>query len=97
MEEPHLLAGIHAQVPPDVMVCPTTHYSELCSRVLFRDAGIGDVWVQFLAIAAIGTVLSRRDDSFPCDIPVIVFAQPFLWIRSAKPSMIFVYFYISIS
>jgi ABC-2 type transport system permease protein len=36
---------------------PTTHYSELCSRVLFRDAGIGDVWVQLLAIAAIGTVL----------------------------------------
>ena len=36
---------------------PTTHYMEFCSRVLFRDAGIGDVWQQLLAMAAIGTVL----------------------------------------
>jgi ABC-2 type transport system permease protein len=36
---------------------PTTHYMEFCSRVLFRDAGIGVVWPQLLAMAAIGTVL----------------------------------------
>jgi ABC-2 type transport system permease protein len=36
---------------------PTTHYMEFCSRVLFRDAGIGVVWPQLAAMAAIGTVL----------------------------------------
>ena len=36
---------------------PTTHYMEFCSRVLIRDAGIGVVWPQLLAMAAIGTVL----------------------------------------
>jgi ABC-2 type transport system permease protein len=36
---------------------PTTHYMEFCSRVLIRNAGIGDVWQQILAMAAIGTVL----------------------------------------
>jgi len=36
---------------------PTTHYMEFCSRVLIRNAGIGDVWQQLLAMAAIGTVL----------------------------------------
>ena len=36
---------------------PTTHYMEFCSRVLFREAGIGVVWPQLLAMAAIGTVL----------------------------------------
>jgi ABC-2 type transport system permease protein len=36
---------------------PTTHYMEFCSRVLIRNAGIGDVWQQLVAMAAIGTVL----------------------------------------
>ena len=33
---------------------PTTHYVSLAQAVLFRDAGIGVVWPQFLMVAAIG-------------------------------------------
>ena len=40
-----------------MQLAPTTHYTEFCSRVLFRDAGIGVVWPQLVAMAAIGTVL----------------------------------------
>ena len=36
---------------------PTTHYMEFCSRVLFRNAGIGVVWPELAAMFAIGTVL----------------------------------------
>ncbi len=36
---------------------PTTHYMEFCARVLFRNAGIADVWQQLAAMAAIGTAL----------------------------------------
>ena len=40
-----------------MQIAPTTHYTEFCSRVLFREAGIDVVWPQLLAMAAIGTVL----------------------------------------
>jgi ABC-2 type transport system permease protein len=40
-----------------MQIAPTTHYTEFCSRVLFRDAGISVVWPQLLSMAAIGTVL----------------------------------------
>ncbi|OPZ26070.1 MAG: Inner membrane transport permease YhhJ [Deltaproteobacteria bacterium ADurb.BinA179] len=36
---------------------PTTHYLEFCARVLFKDAGLGTVWPQLVAMALIGTVL----------------------------------------
>lgn len=41
----------------DVMLAaPTTHFVELGQAILFRGAGIGVVWVQFLALAGIGAV-----------------------------------------
>jgi ABC-2 type transport system permease protein len=35
---------------------PNTHYVSIGQAILFRDAGIGVVWPQFLALAAIGAV-----------------------------------------
>jgi len=40
-----------------MLVAPTTHFVQLGQAVLFRGAGIEVVWVQFLWIAAIGSVL----------------------------------------
>ncbi|WP_286798271.1 ABC transporter permease [Pandoraea sp. 64-18] len=48
-------------MPPlvkDIMLAaPTTHFVELSQAILFRGAGIGVVWVQFMALALIGAVL----------------------------------------
>jgi len=41
----------------DIMLAaPTTHFVELGQAILFRGAGIGVVWVQFVALAIIGAV-----------------------------------------
>jgi ABC-2 type transport system permease protein len=40
-----------------MLAAPTTHFVELSQAILFRGAGIDVVWPQFLALAAIGTVL----------------------------------------
>ena len=43
------------QLVQDVMLfAPTTHFVELGQAILFRGAGIGVVWPQFAATAAIG-------------------------------------------
>ena len=39
-----------------MLASPTTHYVALGQAILFRDAGIGIVWPQFLALAGIGAV-----------------------------------------
>lgn len=48
-------------MPPlvkDIMLAaPTTHFVELSQAILFRGAGIGVVWTQFMALALIGAVL----------------------------------------
>ena len=36
---------------------PTTHFTEMSQAVLFRAAGFDVVWPQFVAMAAIGSVL----------------------------------------
>ena len=42
----------------DIMLAaPTTHFVELGSAILFRGAGLGVVWPQFLALAVIGATL----------------------------------------
>jgi ABC-2 type transport system permease protein len=38
-------------------VAPTTHYVEIAQAILFRGAGLDVVWVRFLVLFAIGTVL----------------------------------------
>jgi ABC-2 type transport system permease protein len=40
-----------------MLASPTTHYVMLAKGILFRGAGLSDVWPQFLALAVIGTVL----------------------------------------
>jgi ABC-2 type transport system permease protein len=40
-----------------MLAAPTTHFVELSQAILFRGAGIDVVWPQFLALAAIGTIL----------------------------------------
>jgi ABC-2 type transport system permease protein len=40
-----------------MLVAPSTHFVALGQAILFRGAGIAAVWPQFLALAAIGTVL----------------------------------------
>jgi ABC-2 type transport system permease protein len=46
------------QVVQDLMLAaPTTHFVALAQAILYRGAGIAVVWPQFLALAAIGTVL----------------------------------------
>ncbi|WP_084656442.1 ABC transporter permease [Pandoraea norimbergensis] len=45
------------KVVQDIMLAaPTTHFVELGQAILFRGAGIGVVWVQFVALAVIGAV-----------------------------------------
>ncbi|QJW94654.1 ABC transporter permease [Frigoriglobus tundricola] len=39
-----------------MLAAPTTHYVALSQAVLYRGAGLGVVWPQFLALAGIGTV-----------------------------------------
>jgi ABC-2 type transport system permease protein len=39
-----------------MLASPTTHYVSLGQSILFRNAGIGVVWPQFLALAVIGAV-----------------------------------------
>lgn len=38
-------------------IAPTTHYVEIAQAILFRGAGLDVVWVRFLVLFAIGTVL----------------------------------------
>jgi ABC-2 type transport system permease protein len=40
-----------------MLAAPTTHFVALAQAILYRGAGIAVVWPQFLALAAIGTVL----------------------------------------
>lgn len=40
-----------------MLVAPTTHFVSLGQAILYRGAGIDVVWPQFLALAAIGTLL----------------------------------------
>ena len=40
-----------------MMLAPTTHFVAASQAILFRGAGIGVVWPQFLWLAAIGAVL----------------------------------------
>ena len=40
-----------------MLAAPTTHFVMLAQGILFRGAGLGIVWPQFLALAAIGTAL----------------------------------------
>jgi ABC-2 type transport system permease protein len=40
-----------------MLVAPTTHYVMLAQAILFRGAGIEVVWVNFIALAAIGGAL----------------------------------------
>jgi ABC-2 type transport system permease protein len=39
-----------------MLAMPSTHFVELGQAILFRGAGLGMVWPQFLALAAIGAV-----------------------------------------
>jgi len=46
------------KVVQDIMLAaPTTHFVALGQAILYRGAGIAAVWPQFLALAAIGSVL----------------------------------------
>lgn len=38
-----------------MLLAPTTHFVSLAQAILYRGAGLGTVWPQFLAIAGIGT------------------------------------------
>ncbi len=40
-----------------MLAAPTTHFTELSQAILYRGAGLEVVWVQFLALAVIGSVL----------------------------------------
>jgi ABC-2 type transport system permease protein len=40
-----------------MLAAPITHYVMLAQSILFRGAGIQAVWVNFLALAAIGGAL----------------------------------------
>jgi ABC-2 type transport system permease protein len=40
-----------------MLIAPTTHFVELGQSILFRGAGLEVVWVQFLALTAIGATL----------------------------------------
>ena len=40
-----------------MLAAPTTHFVALAQAILFRGAGLAVVWPQFLALAAIGTLL----------------------------------------
>ena len=40
-----------------MLAAPTTHFVMLAQGILFRGAGLGVVWPQFLALAVIGAVL----------------------------------------
>ena len=40
-----------------MLVAPTTHYVMLAQAILFRGAGTGVVWVNFVALAVIGGAL----------------------------------------
>jgi ABC-2 type transport system permease protein len=40
-----------------MLVAPNTHFVMLAQAILFRGAGLAVVWPQFLALAAIGTIL----------------------------------------
>jgi ABC-2 type transport system permease protein len=46
-----------ALVQTVMLAAPTTHFVTLGQAILFRGAGFATVWPQFLALAAIGTVL----------------------------------------
>lgn len=39
-----------------MLAAPTTHFVKMAQSILYRGAGLGVVWPQFLAIVAIGTV-----------------------------------------
>ncbi|NLA51815.1 MAG: ABC transporter permease [Alcaligenaceae bacterium] len=41
-----------------MLLVPTSHFIDLSQAILFRDAGFDVVWVQFLALAVIGSVLN---------------------------------------
>ena len=45
-----------ALVQDIMLAAPTTHFVALSQAVLYRGAGFGVVWPQFLALAAIGVV-----------------------------------------
>jgi ABC-2 type transport system permease protein len=47
---PELVQGL-------MLVAPTTHYVMLAQAILFRGAGIWAVWLNFVALAAIGSGL----------------------------------------
>ena len=56
-----------------MQAAPITHYVALAQTLLFRGAGLEVVWPQYLALAAIGTVLfvlvlvrSRRQRASCC-------------------------------
>lgn len=60
----HMLSGgvTPREAMPDavqfvMLAAPTTHYTSLAQGILFRGAGLGVVWPQFLALAAIGALL----------------------------------------
>ncbi|MCP1317647.1 ABC transporter permease, partial [Halomonas sp. 707B3] len=40
-----------------MLLAPTTHFVELSQAILFRSAGLGVVWKQFLVLLLIGSVL----------------------------------------
>ena len=40
-----------------MLAAPNTHFVMLAQAILFRGAGLGVVWPQFLALAVIGAVL----------------------------------------
>ena len=40
-----------------MLAAPTTHFVMLAQAILFRGAGFGVVWPQFMALAVIGGVL----------------------------------------
>ena len=39
-----------------MLAAPTTHFVALAQAILYRGAGLGVVWPQFLALLAIGSV-----------------------------------------
>ncbi|MDV7200162.1 hypothetical protein RYZ18_02350 [Roseovarius sp. 10] len=52
-------ANAIGNVPESVvaLAAPDTHFVMLAQAILYRGAGIGIVWPQFLALAAIGAIL----------------------------------------
>jgi ABC-2 type transport system permease protein len=47
---PHIVQSI-------MLAAPDTHFVMLAQAILYRGAGIDTVWPQFLALAAIGSIL----------------------------------------